>query len=103
MGFYQEITAKYNAEATQKLKRWSKLNSKVASMTNQRIFLHECKRKGLKPKHIMQNSKHLFQFYDEGQRGLMRRIEDFSDRLTVRVLNFEIQFTINKLYPKVRA
>lgn len=97
MGFYQEITTTYGIHTTRKMKQWSKLNNKLAAARNQRIFLHECKRKGLKPRHISQNTKHLFQLYDVTQRRLMNNIEDFNHRLIIKILNFEIQYTINKI------
>ena len=67
MGFYEQITSNFGVDATRQMKKWSKLNSKLAAAVNQRIFLHEWKRNGLKPRHISQNTKHLFKCFDENE------------------------------------
>lgn len=52
MGFFEEITIDYGPETTKELKSLSTNTRKLASALNRRIFILECKRQQLTPKHI---------------------------------------------------
>lgn len=66
-------------------------------MINRRIFLLECKRKGLKPDHITNSAKNLFNLLDNGPRKLSNKISNFNNRLIFQIINFEITYTNSKI------
>lgn len=93
MGFYQDTTTTYGVHVTIWLKRWSKLNSKKASFINRRIYLLECKRNGVGPKHITQNIKNLHNLLDGAPAPLIRKMHHFNSKVAGKILNFEISHT----------
>lgn len=93
MGFYQDTTATYGANVTQWLKKWSNLNSKKASFLNRRIYLLECKRNDVIPRHISQNIKNLYSLLDGAPASLIRKMHDFNVGIAGKVLKFEISHT----------
>lgn len=93
MGFYQDITTRYGINTTNWLKRWSNLNTKKASFVNRRIYLLECRRNGINPRHITQNQKSLFNLMEGASVSFIRRLDEFNKRVGNKILNFEISHT----------
>lgn len=93
MGFFQNIKRKYGVKVTIWLKRWNKLNIKKASFLNRRIYLLECKRNGVSPKHISQNTKSLFNLIEGASRLLIKKMHEFNKMVMRKILNFEIVHT----------
>ncbi|VEN44666.1 unnamed protein product, partial [Callosobruchus maculatus] len=52
MGFYQDIQHRFGIYNVRVLKQWAKLNIRVASLKNRRIFLLTCRKERLIPNHI---------------------------------------------------
>lgn len=91
MGFYGEISVRYSQEVATQLRRWSTQNSKLASAYNSRIFLLECKRKGLTPKHISSSIKSTIQLLEiEAGRRYNGNVEALNNTITVKIIRAEI-------------
>lgn len=103
MGFYEDISDRYGPETTRQLKIWSNINNKLASTRNRRIFLLECKRRAVIPKHIMGNLKNVMGLFEFSNGKLNRRLKEFNDRTIRHILNLEISqvnYKITKLEVK---
>lgn len=98
MGFYQEVTTRYGAGTTAQLKTWSSNNMKLASAVNRRVFLLECKRKNVIPKHICANIKNIQRLFEmDAGAKFNRRLQRFNDRLVMTILRLEISHTNYKI------
>lgn len=76
MGFYEDINSSYGPETTRDLKLWSTNNNKLASAKNRRIFLLECKRQELIPRHITTNIKNVMGLFEYNNSKLNMKIKD---------------------------
>ncbi|XP_044760791.1 uncharacterized protein LOC123318241 [Coccinella septempunctata] len=90
MGFFEEITHNYGSVTTKEMKLWSTNNKKMAAALNRRIFLLECKRQGLTPKHITSNLKSIMGLFEYGNQRLNKKIREFNDVTKKKILNLEL-------------
>ncbi|XP_045463451.1 uncharacterized protein LOC123673068 [Harmonia axyridis] len=90
MGFFEEISHNYGPETTKELKLWSTNNRKLAAALNRRIFLLECKRQGLIPKHITSNVKSIMGLFEYNNQRLNRKIREFNDSTSKKIINLEL-------------
>lgn len=97
MGFYEDINSSYGPETTRDLKLWSTNNNKLASAKNRRIFLLECKRQELIPRHITTNIKNVMGLFEYNNSKLNMKIKDFNDKTTKKILNLEISQINHKI------
>lgn len=100
MGFFEDIALTYGWQVTKGLKNWANINNKLASQRNRRIFLLSCRKKGITPKHITNNTKKttLHIEFTEGRSGQL--VDNLHRRLDVKLLNIEIKIvheTISRL------
>lgn len=97
MGFYQVITLQFGNETATKLKQWANTNIKIASIKNRKIFLLNCRRRGIIPNHIMNNTRNVETLIDvhDGRTG--QEINTFNKRLKIKILNLEIKITHGSL------
>lgn len=98
MGFFEDIAADFGHEAVSSLKFWAKLNTKMASCRNRRIFLLQCKNNHIIPRHIKQNVRCLYTNLDTDPELLIGRITNFNRRLSIKVISMEIRITEHKLH-----
>ncbi|XP_044745159.1 uncharacterized protein LOC123307022 [Coccinella septempunctata] len=95
MGFYAEVQTQYGLASVKNLKSWASLNIKLAPLKNRRVFLLECKRQGLLPKHISCNMKYLYgSATDSISAG---QVECMKAKTVRHVLLFEIKTTVSKI------
>lgn len=100
MGFFEDISRDYGHETTKYLKIWSTTNNKMASAVNRRIFLLECRRQGIIPKHITSNLKSVMSLFDYDNNRLNKKIKQFNDKTIKKILNLELSQVnqkVNKL------
>lgn len=97
MGFFTQLSRQYGANTVQLLKQWANTNIKLASSRNRRIFLLACRKHGITPNHINNNTKNITNNiqYQDGRMG--QRISSFGNRLDSKILNIEITVTHNNL------
>lgn len=99
MGFYQEISTRYSREVAQHLKRSSSQSSKLASAYNRRIFLLQCKRQGIVPKHISSNVKSVLGLFEvNSSRRFNRKVEELNKNIILKVIRLEIDYINYKIY-----
>ncbi|KAK9878682.1 hypothetical protein WA026_023279 [Henosepilachna vigintioctopunctata] len=90
MGFYEDVEKKYGLETTQNLKKWRANNTKLAAARNRRIFLLECKRQGLVPKHMALNIESITTLFNNENKWLNGKIREFNEKTVRKILNMEI-------------
>ncbi|XP_044759503.1 uncharacterized protein LOC123317202 [Coccinella septempunctata] len=95
MGFYAEVQQTYGRETANNLKSWSSYNLKLASYRNRRVFLLECKRLGLMPKHLSSNMNYLFGSAADAVSS--RQVQTMRDRSLRLALQFEIKVTVARI------
>lgn len=91
MGFYQDIARNYNQQSAGFLKLWAKLNIKLASARNRKIFLLQCRKFGCIPNHITNGTKNLTSLLDCHNGNTGAKIKSYNTRLEISVLNLEIK------------
>ncbi|XP_044751692.1 uncharacterized protein LOC123311688 [Coccinella septempunctata] len=92
MGFYADIKQQYSSRVCQQLKLWANHNLKLASLRNRRIFLLECRRQGLTPRHIRDRIISLYGSISSSDS--VRQAERMQVRIVNQIINFEIRTTI---------
>ncbi|XP_044761653.1 uncharacterized protein LOC123318931 [Coccinella septempunctata] len=95
MGFYAEVRHNYGVAMSDALKRWSSLNLKLAAHRNRRIFLLECKRRGLTPKHMSGNMNYLLNSASDAISS--RQAQTMRERSLRLIIQFEITVTVTKI------
>ena len=103
MGFYQTILQQYGADSVQLLKKWAKLNNKMASLKNRKLFLITCRSQGIVPTHIRNNTKHLPLMIETTNGRTARETLDFMSRLDRKILNLEINITFKSIKQAERS
>lgn len=98
MGFFQVIAASYGGEASTTLKSWAKNNTKLASYRNRRIFLLECKRQSIRPRHVIQNLRCLTGLLDANPERTSGTIDRFNNRLGQKVVSLEIKIAEQQIH-----
>ena len=93
MGFYQTIHQQHGGEVVRLLKTWAKINIKLASLRNRKIFLLTCRTQGITPSHVINNTKNIETMIDieDGHTG--HKIKGFMLRLNSKIVNLEIAST----------
>ncbi|KAJ8980519.1 hypothetical protein NQ317_007939 [Molorchus minor] len=56
-GFYQTVAQQYGIETVVLFKKWGNINIKLAAASNKKIFLLSCRRLGIIPTHIINNTQ----------------------------------------------
>lgn len=95
MGFYAEIRVRYGREMSSTLKSWSSNNIKLSALRNRRVFLLECKRLGLHPKHMTNNFCQLYGSVTDEVSS--RQAVNMENKVLNMFLKFEITVTITKI------
>lgn len=80
------------------MKHWSNKNRKLAARRNERIFLHECKRRNLVPNHISNGIKSINGLFEFGNVQVNRKLKYFNDRLTQKIINPEIRHIVTIIH-----
>lgn len=97
MGFYQEIHANYGNVAVTTLKKWANTNIKMASFSNRRIFLLQCKRHAVFPDHITKNINCLFNNLEVEPISRSGRMDSINKRLKLKILKLDIEGCLSHL------
>lgn len=97
MGFYNDIRNTHGVAAMKHFKRWARANSRLASLHNRRIFLLRCRSVGVKPKHLINNIKGIYQLLTDSTGSIRNKIHNFNIRLENNLLNFEVSITIENI------
>ncbi|KAJ8977218.1 hypothetical protein NQ317_002470 [Molorchus minor] len=97
MGFYQTVAQQYGIETVVLFKKWGNTNIKLAASRNRKIFLLNCRRLGIVPTHITNNTQNVENLIDihDGRTG--QEIHNFNNRLKNKILNLEIKITHGNL------
>lgn len=97
MGFFQDIKNRYGRNMMNYMKEFSNNNVKLAKLKNRRIFLLQCKKQGICPRHILNNLKNIeYQFeYKDSKSG--HRIISFINKFGFKIMNMEIDLTHKNL------
>lgn len=91
-GFYQGVTEKYGIVTTKDLKKWSRINIKLAKFNNRLIFTMECRRKEVIPTHIKNNIRSLdVMLTCEGK--FLQTALNIKNKLVSKILTHEINVT----------
>lgn len=98
MGFFQAIAANYGGEAATTLKSLAKNNTKLASYRNRRIFLLECKRLSIRPRHVLQSLRCLTGLLDANPERTSGTIDRFNSRLGQKVVSLEIRIAEQQIH-----
>lgn len=97
MGFYQDIRNNFGYATMRDLKEVAKINNKLATLRNRKIFLLQCRRHGLLPKRITTGVKNVTKLTAEARGRTMHSTLQFNNRLRARILNLEIKITHDSL------
>lgn len=98
MGFYQDISTGYSEEVAQHLKKWSSQRGKLASAYNRRIFLLECKRQGIVPKHISSNINSIMGLFEiSSSRKFNRKLDELNKNIRLKIIRLEIDYINYKI------
>ncbi|XP_044764374.1 uncharacterized protein LOC123320942 [Coccinella septempunctata] len=96
MGFYDTLHQTYGTALYQQAKHFKKINKKLASLYNRRVFLLQCRMLNIYPRHIINSLKSIYTLQFEG--GPIRKKVDIMMRKFRRsILNLEIETTIWKI------
>ncbi|XP_044760848.1 uncharacterized protein LOC123318294 [Coccinella septempunctata] len=96
MGFYDTLHQTYGTALYQHAKHFKKINKKLASLYNRRVFLLQCRMLNIYPRHIINSLKSIYTLQFEG--GPIRKKVDIMMRKFRRnILNLEIETTIWKI------
>lgn len=95
-GFFHFIDNTYGVDTTRNLKTWLNLDYKLASSRNRRVFLLQCRTKGIIPNHIKNNIKCLFTTLTD-ENPFQNETDRILNRFRKSVLNLEIKITIWKI------
>lgn len=95
MGFYQNIHRQYGYDTMVNLKNWAKTNIKLAAIRNRKIFLLQCRRRGIIPTHITNNTRNIETLIDIHNGRTGQQVNNFNKRLKNKILNLEIKITHN--------
>lgn len=93
MGFYQTIKQQYGAESVKLLKQWASINIKLSRCRNRKIFLLSCRKEGIIPTHIINNTKNTQLTLEYHDNQLSHQITEFTVKLQIKMLNLEITVT----------
>ncbi|XP_044760279.1 uncharacterized protein LOC123317735 [Coccinella septempunctata] len=95
--FFRDLNRRYGYRIVAELKDWIKLDKKRASLCNRRIFLLECRRNKLTPRHISQNIKCLNEVVMDINCPIMKKADKLLNKFKRSVINIEIEATIWQL------
>lgn len=97
MGFYQDIHHRFGPNMVGKLKTWVKINNKLASLRNRKIFLLQCRKHSIHPRHLTDQTRQLLALIDVHRGNTVHYINTFGRRLEHKILNIEIKVTHDNL------
>ncbi|XP_072377933.1 uncharacterized protein [Diabrotica undecimpunctata] len=90
-GFFVSIKRKYGLNCTLLLKRWSKLNEKLARTEAKKTFLIQCRKTKRYPRFLNDRTDHLMQStMGTLSNKLKRRADAINTQVRARLLNFHI-------------
>ncbi|XP_045473559.1 uncharacterized protein LOC123679985 isoform X3 [Harmonia axyridis] len=96
MGFFDDVGLAYGRTASKQMRLWAHLNTKLAKLACRRNFLLHCRTTGILPRHIVQNIKCLTNLLSDDAEN-NRKVSLFNKKISTRILNMEISFTIKKI------
>lgn len=91
-GFFNKLLEDFGIHTHKNVKELSRLPRKLASMNNRKVYLLECKRRGIFPKHIQNNIKSVFCSLLEDH-PYVYLIDRIMSKTKVAILNGEIKVT----------
>ena len=92
MGFYEDLLVNYGEETQRTFKEWNRLVKKLTNMSSRRIFLLQCRKHCVFPKHIINQSKSLDSLY-EHRNPFNKDISKIHQSFRRKVQNIEIKIT----------
>lgn len=97
MGFFELVKRDHGTEVVTFMKQWTSYTRKLASYRNRLIFLHQCKRNGIIPRHIKTSQKNLINSISHENKGSSYIIEKFQKKISDQTLKLEISMTIKMI------
>ncbi|XP_044751664.1 uncharacterized protein LOC123311660 [Coccinella septempunctata] len=94
MGFYEDVARTFGQAAVKNLEVWATTNTKLSHYRNRRVYLLQCKKHGIFPKHIGDNTKKLYTNLNMQSVGASAQVENMNVNLKLRILKLEIRLTI---------
>ncbi|XP_044745299.1 uncharacterized protein LOC123307147 [Coccinella septempunctata] len=102
MGFYSDILILFGLNVVIHFKKWASDNSKLVRAINSRIFLLRCRKSGVFPKHIINETQWLSDVKNSVRLSLCNIIHNFYRRLDTCKIRDGLSRTLLFWYDKTR-
>lgn len=97
-GFYRFVDNNFGRATTLQLKKWSNTNRRLAALRNRRIFLLNCRRLKVLPRHILDSTTTATSHIASEDSLSENRIRRERCRLAMRLINLELKATFTSIH-----